>query len=383
MPSSLPTTSKDPGITNEIVCGLIESMQIKSVRVWMHLPYVLQRAPTSNTLSFKRDIVEDYHAYFSALASAGVENILVMNHQYLYPVEAGPITYNGVIPDPDSQTREYVAFLELFRDCYAMLAEEFPEVDLWESNNEPDHPSGTTIAKNGFVQGGGSANTPYLYSLEEVARITADQCYYANLGIKSADPANELVMPGLVFGYDRDTYFIEMLYEQIESGALPTRTGEGRNGALRADIDPDHYFDVLNWHPYANVAPGDAWLQENIAMYRIAAAHGDGDKPLFLSEFGWSDEFDTSLQENIADWYPEAFDLLRENLPTLESVFCFRMFNWTTAGSGVKPREKSFGLFTSPAEIGGILPKPAAIALFRYFNGKDADISVLYRYRAA
>ena len=359
-------------MTTEIVSDLIGEMNVKSVRVWMHLPYVLERADYSNDLYFKQDIVDDYHEYFAALEDAGVENILVMNHRYIYPVEVGSVTYEGVVPDPETEAAAYSAFLNMFRKCYEMLAEEFPEVDLWEPNNEPDHPSGTTVVKNGYRSG--ADNGAYLYSLEEVARITADQCYYANLGIKSAGSDNKLVMPGLVFGYERDKYFIEMLYEQIASGSLPT-------GAA-ADTDPDSYFDILNWHPYANTEPGTRWINENIAYYNIAKAYGDGDKPLFLSEFGWSDEFDAALQESIGEWYPQALDMLRANLPTLESVFCFRMFNWASAGSGVKPREKSFGIFTSPAEDGGIVPKPAALALFRYFNG-DADASALYKYAKA
>lgn len=101
LPSDLPTSSKDPGITTEIVCDLIQTMNIKSVRVWMHIPYVLERVGYTNELRLKESTVQVYHDYFAALDEAGVENILVMSHQYLYPVEMIPQpTYNGVVPDP-------------------------------------------------------------------------------------------------------------------------------------------------------------------------------------------------------------------------------------------------------------------------------------------
>ena len=58
------------------------------------------------------------------------------------------------------------------------------------------------------------------------------------------------------------------------------------------------------------------------------------------------------------------------------------MFNWTTTGEGVKDMEKTFGIFTSPVEESGITPKPAALSLFKYFNGDNADTSELYKYAA-
>ena len=383
LPSDLPTSSKDPGITTEIVCDLIKTMNIKSVRVWMHIPYVLERERTSNEISLKRNAVETYHNYFADLKEAGVENILVMSHQYLYPVEMIKPSTMGVIPDPVNEPDEYMAFMNLFRDCYSMMAEEFPEITLWEPNNETDHPKGTTIVRQGYSTANSEAvNAQYQYTPEEVAMITADQCYYANLGIKEHNPENELVMPGLVFSStDASAIFIDLLYEQIESGKLPTSIDENNERIIPADTNTDNYFNVLNWHPYANVAPNEDWLQANIDMYNVVVEHGDAGKKLFLSEFGWYDSFDAKRQEDIGEWYPEAIDQLKANLPSLEAVFCFRMFNYTTAGAGVKDMEKTFGIFTSPVEEMGITPKPAALALFKYFNGEDADTSGLYKYK--
>ena len=385
LPSDLPTSSRDPGITTEIVCDLIQEMNIKSVRVWMHIPYVLERAnERTNEIRLIASNVQIYHDYFAALKAAGVQNILVMSHQYLYPVEMIPQpTYNGVMPDPEEDPVAYQAFMDMFRECFRMLAEEFPEITLWEPNNETDHPSGTTIVREGYVQGAGEDNNNYLYTMEEVARITADQCYYANLGIKEANPNNELVMPGLVFSSTAaSSIFIGMLYEQIESGELPFSEDEEGNRVLPVDTNTDNYFNVLNWHPYCNdnTAPGEGWINASIDMYNVAVEHGDAGKKLFLTEFGWSDYGNETTIQNVGEWYPEALDMLKEALPSLEAVFCFRMFNYR--GSSLE-RERTFGIFTSPVEEGGITPKPAALALFHYFNGEEADDSVLYKYADA
>lgn len=45
LPSDLPEPSRDPGVTTDIVCDLIKEMGVKSVRVWMHIPFVLEREP--------------------------------------------------------------------------------------------------------------------------------------------------------------------------------------------------------------------------------------------------------------------------------------------------------------------------------------------------
>ncbi len=382
LPSDLFTSSADGGVTTDQICEIVKTMNIKSVRVWMHIPYVLERAKRSNDISLKKVAVERFHTYFKKLKDAGVENILAMSHQYLHPVEMIAGTYNGVIPEPD--TDEYIIFMNMFEECYRILSAEFPEITLWEPNNEMDHPKGTTVVRYGYVQGAEqSANAPYMYDMDEVAGITADLCYYANRGIKANNPKNELVMPGLCFSSDDTTsMFIESLYQQIASGKHPTSFDENGKRILASDTNTDNYFNVLNWHPYANVKPGEAWLNANLDMYNVAVRFGDAGKKIFLSEFGWHDDFVEFNKNNIGEWYGEALDMLKANLPSLESVFVFRMFNWVTTGADVKDMEKTFGIFNSPTEEGGIMPKPAAISLFKYFNGADADASVLEQWKS-
>lgn len=378
LPADLFTSSADREVTTDLICNVVKTMNIKSVRVWMHIPYVLQRAKKTNDISLKPAAVEKFHEYFRKLKDAGVENILAMSHQYLQPVEMIAGTYNGVIPEPDLE--EYMIFMNMFEECYRIMSEEFPEITLWECNNEMDHHKGTTVVRYGYTAGADkSVNAPYLYDMDEVAGITADMCYYANRGIKANNPNNELVMPGLCFASDGTaSMFIESLYKAVTSGNHPTSFDEDGKRIIPADTNTDNYFNVLNWHPYANTAPGEKWIQANLDMYDVAVRYGDAGKKIFLSEFGWHDDFSDSNLEKIGEWYPEALDILKEKLPSLESVFVFRMFNWESTGKDVKDMEKTFGIFTSPSSKDGMTPKPAAISLFKYFNGADADVTPLY-----
>lgn len=378
LPSDLFTPSADAGVTTDQISSLIKVMNIKSVRVWMHIPYVLERAKKSNELSVKKVAAAKYHDYFAKLSDAGVENILVMSHRYLYPVEMVEPQFNGVVPEPD--TDEYICFMNLFEDCYRVMSKEFPEITLWEPNNEMDYSKGSTVVRYGYTAGASAAqNAAYLYDTDEVAGITADMCYYANRGIKENNPNNELVMPGLCFTPDSSgTIFLETLYEQIASGNHPTSFDEDGNRVLPADKNTDNYFNVLNWHPYPNNAPSDAWINANVELYNVAVQFGDAGKKIFLSEFGWYDDFSETRQNNIGTWCVQAFDMLKEKLPSLEAVFIFRMFNWVSTTEDVKDMEKTFGIFTSPEEEGGIQPKPIAISLYKYFNGENADLNKLY-----
>ena len=70
------------------------------------------------------------------------------------------------------------------------------------------------------------------------------------------------------------------------------------------------------------------------------------------------------------------------NLPFVETVIIFRLFDWEQAGAATgNPNsiEIGFGLFTSPNN-GDIRPKEIGIKLFKQINGQDADLSPIYQY---
>lgn len=81
--------------------------------------------------------------------------------------------------------------------------------------------------------------------------MTADICYYANRGVKAANPKAKVVAPGLYMVDIPETKaYLSAIYDHIVSGKLPSTSMEGGKRKLAADTDPSHYFEYLNWHPY-------------------------------------------------------------------------------------------------------------------------------------
>ena len=97
-------------------------------------------------------------------------------------------------------------------------------------------------------------------------------------------------------------------------------------------------------------------------------------------EFGYFDSYLERREELIADVCVPAIVALTERLQTIESVYMFRMFNWTSAGSTVVETEQTYGIFDSPMQPLGVRPKPVALSLFFHFNGVESDPDPLYKY---
>ena len=115
-------------------------------------------------------------------------------------------------------------------------------------------------------------------------------------------------------------------------------------------------------------------------MYEVATEHGDGDKPVWFSEIGWSDWGNDSEKEKIGDKYVSAFDTIKKELPFVEVVFVFRLtslFTQNVSSAG----EMNFGIFYNPQDpVNKGAPKPAAISIAKYINGEDYDLTPLYKY---
>lgn len=376
--------SADTCATPENVATLTGALGAKTVRVWMHLTHILELDENGEPQLIEQRY-QFYRNYIDLLKEQGVERILAMSHYYLYPKEIS--WYNGAIPDPDEETENYLLFMQTLQKCYAVLAEAFPEIRYWEPCNEPNIDNGHFVHKLGWQDGADSmTNAQYIFDLEDTAQIILDLGYYCNLGIKEADPDNVIVMPGLVCNQYQEELAADILvemYKQIDSGEMPT--------GLDADTDSDNYFEIANWHPYswsAGAQLSDKWKNTQKAMYQAMIDGGDEGKKVWFTEFGYPDnmfyegyEIDdrqrAEAQEQICGAWVEFFDWAKENFPQLETVFIFRLFDhsrFSVEGS----IEKYFGLFeTQYYDTKGLVPKPSAYAIYRYFNGEDADVSAL------
>ena len=366
---------RDEGVNIGWTSNTAKALGIKVQRVWMHLNTVLVRAETSNDISLIRDECDRYHQYFATLKACGIERIIVMNHRFLYPYgyKAGT---SATAPEPDKDPEIYKEWLEMYSECYRMLAEEFPEIDFWECGNEYDldnflHKSDHSTDKMNS-----------LYPANEAAAITADLCYAARKGVRSVDEYNFIVLPGMS-EYATEFYF-ESIYTAIESKKYPTIEDT-------YVTDPDEYFDVISWHCYpmnTDVCHGDfenglvIFKERSLGLYEVAKRHGDGDKRVWMTEVGITEPSmgeigDETTLANMATYAMRMLDIIEQDMPFVETVCWFRYANCYSRD--VTSGENNFGIFYSPDDlVNRGKPKPIALALYKRIYGENADTSPLY-----
>lgn len=368
---------QDPMSSPEMTATLAGAMGFNSYRFRMENVDVLYKN-ASGMPQLNEKKAQEYKGYLKLLADEGITNILAQSTYFLHVgYEPGTICY----PRPDSD--DYLPFMDLIEESYAVLAEAFPEISYWQAGNE---------INSDFFCAPADGGTPYTF--EEKVQIATDLMYYANKGIKASNPKAALVMPGLAT--PNPEFFLQAIYENIDSGEFPTGDSPSTN--------TDDYFDVLCWHPYNwsdSVAPDyskdSTFIEMQKLMYQIAIDYGDNGKKVIYTEFGFTSRGTTfnntfsveELEELQKDNLANALDAIYRYLPFVETVHIFRLFNWDQATSdlgvlsGATEIEAGFGLFTSPGidETSlGPQPKPICLELFKLINGDDADTTALYQF---
>ena len=367
----------DKAITNEWLGDVSDVMGIKSFRLWVSLDGNLGglfNVDMENNLTFNQAYLAKVHDFVDNLKRGGVENFLFLPTCFIYPYGSACTGFD--VPDPNDNEDEYLGFLQIMAKAYAMMSREFPEIKNWETGNGPDlHGSG--MHKPGYTPGASTVvNNNYIYNNEELAYIIADMCWYIRRALKEVNEENRVALPGLSLAYDADGEFFEAIYTGIESKKLPF-------GTEKSDIDPDNYFDILDWHPYcdgnATSTPitderWEEWKELTISYHDIAARHGDADKPAYFSEFGWTDRGETDVFDAIAVNYEKGLTIIRDEMPWVEVVFCFRVTNLVHQKASDFGTEENFGLFYSPDD--SLYPgraKPAAKAITNFFNVSGSE----------
>ena len=374
----------DKAITNEWLGDVVDVLGVKSFRLWVNLEGKdgggLFSVDKNNDLSFNQGYLAKVHDYVNNLKRGGVKNFLFLNTTYLHPYGSPMKGYD--VPDVYDDEQDYLAFLEINAKAYGMLAAEFPEIKNWEVGNEPDL-NGGGMHKFGYNASDLIASEPYMFSDKEIAEIVCDLCWYIRRELKKVSSEHRVALPGRSLAYDYNHSFFESIYEVIESKTLPY-------GTEYSDIDPDNYFDIIDWHPYMNMDkfgspyyldfPEDMWeewAENTIEVHNIAAKHGDAEKPAYFSEFGYTDvgePYNGELQNQIAKNYVIALDIIKERMPWVETVFCFRATTLVHQKASDNKTEENFGIFYNKddPENGG-RAKPAAIALADYFGNSGSE----------
>ena len=361
----------EPSITNEYAAKMSGAFGVTSQRVWMHHPNVIVRAADSDELTLNEEVCDEYHDYFAQLKANGVERILVMNHQFILPYDYHSQDAQA-FPDPwNGEYDFYARALQIWENAYKLLAEEFPEITYWEVGNEFD--MANFLHKAGWT---GTNDGEHIFTQTESAHITADLCWYANRALKSVNTASVTVFPGASLNDQTASYF-GLVYAAIDSKQCPTLEEF-------YDPDPDHYFQILAWHPYPNTNVNSVISMCN-AVYRIVEENGDDGKKVWFTESGFSNQRYWGVTDDadayIAGMYPEYLEAVEE-LDYVESIYLFRLSNCYAYNN--TDFERNFGLMYSPDDpVNEGAPKPAGLAVFRYFNGSEADTSPLYWYADA
>lgn len=104
------------------------------------------------------------------------------------------------------------------------------------------------------------------------------------------------------------------------------------------------YFDVISTHPYQGIrdeppeAPdnGTKWLSHVPAVHELMEEYGDGDKPIWFTEFGWSNHANTSglgnWQQGVtaqqqADYFVRAIKVVHQSYPYVNNMFWYNERN--------------------------------------------------------
>jgi hypothetical protein len=178
--------------------------------------------------------------------------------------------------------------------------------------------------------------------------------------IKAADPEAPVVSAGLASTNHQDAeamddrVFLEAMY-QAEAGA---------------------YFDALGAHPYGFAYPPDdprgahdgLNLARLLDLQAIMEAHGDGDKPIWVTELGWTTvgvgegSWLTVTPQQQADYLKEAWRQARREWPWLQ---VFTVWN-LSQGPRPEPATDEMAGYSLLDESGE--PKPAYQALQMELN---------------
>lgn len=364
----------DYGLTNEWTKSRVKAIGAKSCRLWIAMSGLFNVGENDDLhINQKYYLVMKDHV--DKLKEAGVENFLLLFTSFVYPTGYIPST-GYVVPDPNEEYEDYIRFLNIQGEAAKETKKLFPEIRNFEPANEPDFACPGCIHKNGFIYGGDmSVNYDYVYNDDDKTSILADLCWYVRKGIREVDENARVVFPGLT---NQATVpdFLDLLYKRIESTCLPA-------GQEYSDIDPDNYFDILNWHPYPtqfdseNNIRWDDWVKYNQDVYQVVINHNDEGKEVYFSELGWTDfgTRDEDALNRIADNYVQAYKHIKEDMPWVTAVFNFRLTNLIYQQLDQSGGEENFGLFYHPNDpLTPGKPKPAGYAVAKIFNGEDYDL---------
>jgi polysaccharide biosynthesis protein PslG len=139
-------------------------------------------------------------------------------------------------------------------------------------------------------------------------------------------------------------------------------------------------FDVMATHPYMGVADrepefydGTKWtLRHARAVHELMVANGDGHKPIWFTEFGWSSHPNTGNEANWtrgvtlaqqADYLVRTLELVARDMPYVTNVFWYAERDRTDSNVQIN----NYGLLHTD-----LRPKPVLVAARDYLAARAA-----------
>lgn len=293
------------GIDYEKGLALMHNLGVKSLRHWMHAGWFMD-----SDLTVKQDHVDLMKKMIAETQKYDLQIIGMSHSNFNY-------TGNGTARPPRdvSEGSYYLEWLDLYEETWYTLASLFPEITIWEIDNETNN--------RDFMQNTEGGD----FSLSEMTDLSTDMFYAGSKGIHCANPEATAVMGGFVTW--NGEAFLEGVYENIKSGKF----GEG-------STNPDDYFQALAWHPYTNAFDAERFVEDNQALYDIAYKYEGKHKTVYFTELGlWTAN---QSPEVAAQYVREVYETARKRLPFVESIHYYRMFDNVIDNNNVA------GLFYDP-----------------------------------
>ena len=340
----------------------------------------LYSVTSTNGVTVKSANMEKFKGQVAALKAQGINEILYVTDSFILPYGySSTVTcHNKTVPNPDTDTDNYIAWLTVNSLAFGELAEEVPEIKFFEPFNEINLTT-TRFEKPGV---GWSATTsqqaPYKYSVEEKAGIMADLCWYISKAVKSVNPANQVTTPSIVVGSYIDiaeSTFLGALYTAIESGDYPIDNTVG-------DTRIDNYFTIVNIHAYPEYASSGLDTKVNNiasdigAVYTTMQAHSDGGSRVWITETGVS-TFGGRTESNAASLISKFLTKVDNNLTYIDTVIFYKVADASTS-AGLSEPEQKFGLFyAGDAASNPYAAKQTAKAVYSFFHNGSTNYSSL------
>lgn len=325
---------------------------------------------------YKNAVYSDGKRYSQDEISAGKTNGLtaLSTHTYL------------VVPSPVNEPEVYQKFMEVQQEYYRLLSEAIPEITHFETINEPEGNGG--IRPVGYkVTAAQDCPDKNGYTTETIARICMDYNYAATAGVDAAGNGAVVLSPALT-GTNNGKAMLQAFYQYI---------------AAKEDKNPDHYFEILNWHPYVFYVGTEGgptfgankwnewettWTEFQQDFYKIAVNAGDGTTPVWFTEIGVTDcgrynkgsqyfgETKGAITEEMAaQRLLRMLQLTEQELSFVKNAMVFRISDMEDKNTYGNDYEANFGLIerfdycTSGAEA----LKDTGKVLYQFIHGGSKD----------